>query len=298
MEKLLTQLLTENNIEVNKIVSNTIAKLIDNAKIVELAKDISGIKNQILEIFEMNKEKEEFKEKHLAIENANAKKMYDFTIDLEEFPNIVIKEIRNLEATGLQFDTENNRIFGTPIVANTIDLQFVFYNKKDPNKDLEIKEVTFIVNADPKDLWKDIPSRQGDLYAKPDEDSFQGNFLDKKIVIASKRGRSHAHEGTFRDDDFCTKSLPNDWAIVAVADGAGSAKYARQGSKIATHFIAERFNDEVILNEFDKLVTEYFLENPESKLASEAEIKIETQNIETKEQTVEENNVVENSTEE
>src|SRR5690606_14699190 len=129
-------------------------------------------------------------------------------------------------------------------------------------------------------------------------DSFQGNFLDKKIVIASKRGRSHAHEGTFRDDDFCTKSLPNDWAIVAVADGAGSAKYARQGSKIATHFIAERFNDEVILNEFDKLVTEYFLENPESKLASEAEIKIETQNIETKEQTVEENNVVENSTEE
>lgn len=296
MEKLLTQLLTENNIELNKTVNNTIAKLIDNAKIVELAKKISEVKNQIIEIFDMNREKEEFKEKHLTLENANAKKAYDYTINLDEFPNIAIKEIRRIEETGLMFDAENNRIFGTPTVANTIELQIAFYSKKDPNKDLEIKEVPFIINADPKDLWKDIPSRQGDLYAKPDEDKFKGTFLDKKIVIASKRGRSHAHEGSFRDDDFFMKELPDDWAIVAVADGAGSAKYARQGSKIATEFITERFNNKDVLSEVETSVLNYFTDNEESKIIeeiTESDIKIESQ-----EETDLGNNTSENITEE
>ena len=310
MEKLLTQLLTENNIELNKIVNKTIAKLLNNAKIAELAKKLAEAKSQIIEIFDMNKEKEEFKEKHLAITNANAKKAYDFTFDLSEFPNVVIKEIRKIEETGLSFDAENNRIFGMPTVANTIELQIVFYSKNDPNQDVEIKEVTFIINADPKDLWKDIPSRQGDLYAKPDEDKYKGTFLDKKIVIASKRGRSHAHEGSFRDDDFCVKKLPNNWAIVAVADGAGSAKYARQGSKIATEFIAERFNSEVVLNEIESFVSDYFGENEDSKIileASENDLRIDNQEEEanseintsenlTVENTENENSVVETTT--
>ena len=72
------------------------------------------------------------------------------------------------------------------------------------------------------------------LYHKPDDDSFSGEFIDKKIVIASKRGRSHAHEGSARDDHFACQKLFNDWQIVALADGAGSAKFARQGSKLAT----------------------------------------------------------------
>lgn len=269
MKNFLIQLLVENNIEQNKVVNKTISKLIDNAKVAELTKNISGIKNQILEIFDMNKEKEEFKEKHLIIENANAKKEYDFTIDLEESPNIVIKEIRNLDAVGLEFDAEHNRIYGTPIVANSVELQIVFYSENDPNKDIDIKDVTFIVNADPKDLWKNIPSRQGDLYAKPDEDTYKGIFLDKKIVIASKRGRSHAHEGIFRDDDFKVNQLTDGWAVVAVADGAGSAKYARQGSKMATEFITERFNNEDILTELNKSVIAYFTEK---ETTSETEI--------------------------
>lgn len=289
MEKLLTQLLAENNIEPNKIVKNTIAKLIDNAKIAELAKNISGIKNQIIKIFDMYREKEEFKEKHLAIANANAKKEYDLTIDLQEFPNIVIKEIRNLEAVGLQFEAENNRIFGTPTVANTTDLHIVFYNKADDNKSEDIKTVPFIVNADPKDLWLNKASDQNAKYAKPDEDAYKGTFLDKKIVIASKRGRSHAHEGTFRDDDFRIRQLLDDWAIVAVADGAGSAKYARQGSKIATEFITKRFNNEDILHELNKLVVDYFSDNTAPEIAPPivSENELEIQNSEIVEETTE-----------
>ena len=56
----------------------------------------------------------------------------------------------------------------------------------------------------------------------------------KDIVAASQRGRSHAHEGNPRDDHFllhyCDKT---EWYIIAVADGAGSAKYSREGSRIA-----------------------------------------------------------------
>lgn len=258
MEKLLIQLLAENNIEQNKVVSNTIAKLIDNAKITEFAKEISDIKNQIIQIFDMYREKEEFKEKHLAIDNANAKKEYDFAFDLQEFPNIVIKEIRNLDAVGLEFDVENNRIFGTPTVANTIELQIVFFNKTDENKSEDIKVVPFIVNADPKDLWLNKASDQGARFAKPDTDSHKGTFLDKKIVIASKRGRSHAHEGSFRDDDFKVAHLKDGWAVISVADGAGSAKYARQGSKFATEFIVSQFEDETILEELNQSVVSYF----------------------------------------
>jgi hypothetical protein len=55
------------------------------------------------------------------------------------------------------------------------------------------------------------------------------------MLAASKRGRSHAHVGSFRDDDF---SLLHDtrhgWRIITVADGAGSAKKSRKGSLLAS----------------------------------------------------------------
>ena len=88
------------------------------------------------------------------------------------------------------------------------------------------------INPDPKALWKDIASDQAGIYTKPDKDT---NFIqrDRKIVAASLRGRSHAHEGKYREDHFKIDHIENDWYIIAVADGAGSAKYSRQGSRIA-----------------------------------------------------------------
>ena len=56
----------------------------------------------------------------------------------------------------------------------------------------------------------------------------------KSIVAASKRGRSHAHEGKPRDDNFLVKYFPETgWYVLAVADGAGSAPYSRKGSQLA-----------------------------------------------------------------
>jgi len=91
------------------------------------------------------------------------------------------------------------------------------------------------VNPDPKTLWRNIPSDQNGIYAKPDSARM---FLDcgqnLSIVAASQRGRSHAQEGKPRDDHFLAEFDPEtECAVLIVADGAGSAKFSREGSRLA-----------------------------------------------------------------
>ncbi|WP_262147983.1 PP2C family serine/threonine-protein phosphatase [Chryseobacterium foetidum] len=272
MKSLLQDVLKENQIDSSKIVDITVEKLTDNAKIYELSKTIKDLKSQILQIFTMHKDREEFRESYITIPNANVKKEYNFKFDLSKHPSIVIKEIKNLDGVGLQFDAEKSCIHGTPANANTIEIQIVFFNKNDENLQEDIKTIPFIVNADPKDLWLNKPSPKDSRFPKEDQATFKSTFLDKKIVVASKRGRSHAHEGTFRDDDFLVKDLPGDWAIVAVADGAGSARFARAGSQFATDFIVKNFDDESLLNKLSDAVTVYFSNETKENLNEENEI--------------------------
>ncbi|KKO90777.1 hypothetical protein AAW12_14645 [Sphingobacterium sp. Ag1] len=262
METILKQLLDEFNVEQNKVVDNTLAKLMHNAKINALARDINSLKQQIIAIFQMYREKEEFKEAQLVITNANAKKHYAYSFDLAQFPNIRIQQIKNLDKVGLTFDPETSSICGVPNMALTMDLHLVFINTLEENPTEDIKTIPFIVNADPKDLWLNKPSNQNDLYAKADSDKYAGAFLDKRIVVASQRGRSHAHEGSFRDDHFYVSALPEAWSVVAVADGAGSAKFSRQGSKIATEYLVKTFDNEVLLHELNDLCLAYYTTAP------------------------------------
>ena len=287
MKSLLQDVLKEHQIESNKIVDITIEKLADNAKIYDLSKSIKNLKSQILQIFTMYKEKEEFRDSYFTVPNANVKKEYSYTFDLSAHPSITIKEIRNLDSVGLQFNSENFSIQGTPTHANTIEIQIVFVSKSDENFHEEIKTIPFIVNANPKDLWLNKPSPKDSRFPKKDNITFKSTFLDKKIVVASKRGRSHAHEGTFRDDDFLVKDLPDGWAIVSLADGAGSARFARAGSQFATDFIVKSFDNESLLNKLSEEVTVYLSDgttSPETdheilKNALEAQIS-DKQNLE------------------
>lgn len=270
MKDLLQNVLQEHHIKSNKIVDITVEKLTDNAKIYELSKSIKHLKLQILQIFTMHKEKEEFKDDYFAIPNANVKKEYSYIFDLSLHPSIIIKEIKNLDPVGLRFDAENSHIHGVPTHAGTIEIQIVFISRNDESVHEDIKRIPFIVNADPKDLWLNKPSPRDSRFPKEDEATFSSSFLDKKIAVASKRGRSHAHNGTFRDDDFLVKNLPDEWAVVAVADGAGSAKFSREGSGFSTKFIAESFDDDILLENLSETVKNYFLsEFSEVKLPAE-----------------------------
>ncbi|WP_300690141.1 protein phosphatase 2C domain-containing protein [Chryseobacterium sp.] len=271
METFLKGILKDFEIEENKVVETTISKLIQNAKVSDLEKSMTSIKKQVLDLFNMYRDKEEFREKNISLPNANAKKEYQFSFDPGENPNIIIRDIKNLDIVGLRFDAENCCITGTPTVANNINIQIVFYNKNDKNETDDIKVVPFVVNADPKDLWIDKPSDKGSRFAKSDTASLSATFLDKKIVIASKRGRSHAHAGTFRDDDFYVQDLPDDWAIAAIADGAGSAQYARMGSQIATEFISKSFDDSDLLTLLSNHVTDFFCETIEPEMPDTVE---------------------------
>ena len=102
-------------------------------------------------------------------------------------------------------------------------------------------------NPDPRSLWKNIPTSKDIPFYKPDfeceyvkVEEMDGSGPRKDIVAASQRGRSHAQEGKARDDHFkmihCDES---DWYIIAVADGAGSAKLSRRGSEIACNTVVD-----------------------------------------------------------
>lgn len=109
------------------------------------------------------------------------------------------------------------------------------------NREKHVFQFTLLVNPDPKTLWKNIPSAQDDDYAKPDNDIRFLACEDKlSIVAASQRGRSHAQEGKPRDDDFSFHwDNESSCAILVVADGAGSARFSRKGSQIATQTALE-----------------------------------------------------------
>lgn len=265
MEKYIKILLEKNNISSSKLTDKVISRLIQSAKVEEIYKAILSHNQDIMNIFNRYSESEKFKDFHLVIPNANAKTDYSFQLDISSFPNIKIKEIKNLEDLGLSFDSDSLTLSGKPILATQTDLQIVFYNEKDDTKSEEIKTVHFIVNADPKDLWRNIPSSKDIKYWKDDDDVYADNFLDRKIVIASKRGRSHANEGTTRDDHFFTQKLFDNWEITAVADGAGSAKFARKGSELASVQICEKFNNKEILSRLTDLVSEFYTEEKQER---------------------------------
>ena len=98
------------------------------------------------------------------------------------------------------------------------------------------------VNPDPKTLWKNIPSDQNGVYPKADSaKAFLACGPKLSIVAASQRGRSHAQDGKPRDDDFALHyDEATDCAYLIVADGAGSAKFSREGSRIAALTALER----------------------------------------------------------
>lgn len=111
------------------------------------------------------------------------------------------------------------------------------------------------VIPNPQELWVSVPSDKTDPLAKPDEafDMVQGTAF---MVAASKRGRSHAKDGTFRDDHFgLSYDADSGWHVMVVADGAGSARSSREGSKVACERALEALK-KLLPEEVDPNLTE------------------------------------------
>ena len=186
------------------------------------------------------------KNKFITLPNGKVGQPYNFVFSTEK---IGIKDIEDfwfagLEPTGLTFNPETDAITGTPVISGEQSIQ-LFLKRKGwtEGKPVFERKLTLTVNPDPRSLWQNKLSDKTDSYWKPD---FASQFLKvestglllkterKDIVAASQRGRSHAHEGIFRDDDFGMDYDKNtNWYIITVADGAGSCKASRKGSQIA-----------------------------------------------------------------
>lgn len=85
-----------------------------------------------------------------------------------------------------------------------------------------------------RSLWREVdPTDLSDPVDSTDKSLKQGN-CGEVLIGASRRGRSHAHDGKYREDSFAVDACDS-WALIAVADGTGSKPFARVGSKIATN---------------------------------------------------------------
>lgn len=133
----------------------------------------------------------------------------------------------------LTFDPAGGAFSGIPGQAGEPLIGISYRYASQPAEHVRHASVKLVINANPKSMWRDLPSDQADIYWRPDQQSSQLAGAALRAIAASKRGRSHAHVGSFRDDDYAIAHLPDtQWYIGIVADGAGSARFSRKGAAI------------------------------------------------------------------
>lgn len=191
----------------------------------------------------------QIKAKQIVLTNGKMNQPYNCHFDISTFGIAEIEDFVfiGLDSIGLTYDKETKEITGVPTLSGDHKIKIEIKRSDwSEGKPKFVREISLIINPDPKSLWNNIPTPKDIEYYKPDEDKLfikidtkNGNAC-KDMVAASQRGRSHAHEAKARDDDFqLFYDNDNEWYILAVADGAGSAILSRKGSAIATQVAVE-----------------------------------------------------------
>jgi len=141
---------------------------------------------------------------------------------------------RGLEPLGITIDTAANVLVCAPTVSGEHRIEVELSHPDRPNHPL-ITEVSLVtINPDPDSLWKYIEPDPEALFKKSNTACERLNTPFARVFSASQRGRSHAHEGSFREDDYRVSfHEESGWHLLVAADGAGSAKLSRLGSQLA-----------------------------------------------------------------
>lgn len=188
--------------------------------------------------------------------NAKEKEAYTYTVEWGKFAlsNIGEHHFEGLEAIGLSYDPATNIVHGTPSKPGDADVTLHYKYSDSEAEQLLTKTVHLFVNFDPRSLWTEHEPPADAPYQKPHIETKMDTSGVKTIVAASKRGRSHAKEAKFRDDDFdAIYRADTGWYVIAVADGAGSAKFSREGSRIATNTVVEHLSLSATGSKLDEL---------------------------------------------
>lgn len=251
-------------------------------------KDKTNLKSEKMNLVNNNSSSFELQliNKNIIIPNGKVNKHYSYIFNFE---NISLNEIgdywfEGLEKIGLTFNPETNEISGTPVLDgdHKINLKVKRIDWSE-GKPIFERQITLIINPDPRSLWKNIPTPIEIEYYKSDSDksfvkveSTSNIFGIKKtakkdMVAASQRGRSHAQEGKPRDDDFAIHyNKEHDWYIMTVADGAGSALASRKGSEIACKTVVDVCQSMInkTVKDFEHQIKEFSLDKSDAKRKS------------------------------
>lgn len=264
--------------------NHTVSRLNDTARAVDKAMAKAGIPSSDKEAFLKwtvgqlwSTYKEERMNKRLIIENevkglglrfpnGTVKKEYCtfFELPMDKISNV---ELVGAEDLGLLLAIGEDgkcSLCGKPKVAGdfTLSLRYDTVEGEEPS---ELK-IPVAFNPDPRSLWRNIPTDENIPYYKEDcakgyvkVEAGEDGQPKKDIVAASQRGRSHAQDGKARDDHFtlfhCDDS---DWYVMAVADGAGSAKYSRKGSEVACNTVVNHCRNLLAANPaFESAIREF-----------------------------------------
>lgn len=189
------------------------------------------------------------------------------------------EKIEGLEKIeGINWDGEQQKLVGK--ATSTGDFKLVAYGIFKTSTYQQKIESSFrlMVIPDPRSLWKNIEPNEALPYPKSHEESDSLTTEDNlRLLFASKRGRSHAHNGIFRDDDGRIVSTLSDWSILCVADGAGSCSLSREGSRIATKTATDVLMELLSSNRGEELVNIGLnnIKEPSPKLEEEWQKKVE-----------------------
>ncbi|MEF8707689.1 MAG: PP2C family serine/threonine-protein phosphatase [Candidatus Accumulibacter propinquus] len=157
---------------------------------------------------------------------------------------VVVADLRFPDGFGLSFDTAAQVVSGQPLLDGEFDLGLQWCFADAPNDGKASGTCRLIANPNPRSLWKIIEPAAELPYRKAHLDHKLVKGTGCSIAVASRRGRSHEHGGSFRDDDFFIADDPaNGWSVLIVADGAGSAKNSREGSRIAVETAGKHLVD-------------------------------------------------------
>jgi len=186
--------------------------------------------------------------------NARAGENYTTSLNsvLTNLGSVSFLDIHVPDNLGLSADLAAGTLSGSPASAGDFEISLVYYKITEvPAREYTAK-LSLLVVPNPKSLWKNLPSDSNAIYWRTDEACSSLSTENISVLASSKRGRSHAHVGSFRDDDY-QHALVNDWVITVVADGAGSAKYSRRGAQLiceaAVHNLSQGLVDDSALVE-------------------------------------------------
>ncbi|RYD72189.1 MAG: protein phosphatase 2C domain-containing protein, partial [Sphingobacteriales bacterium] len=218
-------LLKSNHIEVSANRQKLFEQYVNEEFNIDAVKLIREKQKIMIDKWDLKNKIEDILAKQIIIPNATISKSYYTAFDFNQlgFNDITNVEFEGLDQYGLSFNPTLNVIDGDPSQSGDFKIKMKFnVLGEEENVMPHEKMLSLVINANPKSLWKNIASDEGkdeewkiaNYWKEDNENDFQ-LLGDKHIVVASKRGRSHANVGSFRDDDYAFKHFENNgWSVV------------------------------------------------------------------------------------